>query len=110
MESLVIVFALTFIGISLIWMMYMRSSILKYLEASKRFLDTDISRPLEETEDAIRLFDDTLCVIKEHIDNPKVIEELNTYIGRRNAIVERHNTTAADFSKALSDLNDILEG
>lgn len=110
METFVIVFTLTFTCISLVWMWRMRSSLLKYLEASQKFLKTDITRPLEETEDAIRLFDDTLYVIKEHIDNPKVIEELNTYIERRNAIVERHNTTTADFSRVLSELNDILEG
>lgn len=110
METFVTVFVLTFICISLAWMWRMRSSLLKYLDASQKFLKTDITRPLEETQDAIKLFDDTLCAIKDHIDNPKVIEELNTYIRRRNAIVERHNTTTADFSKTLSDLNDVLEG
>lgn len=110
METFVTVFTLTFICISLVWMWRMRSSLLKYLDASQKFLKTDITRPLEETEDAIKLFDDTLCVIKEHIDNPEVIEELNTYIKRRNAIVERHNTTTDDFSRVLSELNDVLEG
>ena len=109
METFVTVFTLTFICISLVWMWCMRSSLLKYLDASQKFLKTDITRPLEETQDAINLFDDTLCVIKNHIENPEVIEELNTYIKRRNAIVERHNTTTDDFSRVLSELNDVLE-
>ena len=110
METFVTVFVLVFIGISLAWMWRMRSSLLKYLEASQKFLKTDITRPLEETQDAIRLFDDTLSAIKKHVNNSKVIEEFNTYIERRNAIVERHNTTTNDFSRVLSELNDVLEG
>ena len=93
MEAFVTVFVLVFIGISLAWMWRMRSSLLKYLDASQKFLKTDITRPLEETQDAIDLFDDTLRVIKNYIRDPEVIEELNTYIKRRNAIVERHNTS-----------------
>ena len=110
METFVTVFTLTFICISLAWMWYMRSSLLKYLDASQKFLKTDITRPLEETQDAIRLFDDILSVIKKHVDDSKVIEEFNTLIERRNAIVERHNTTTNDFSRVLSELNDVLEG
>ena len=110
MEAFVTVFVLVFIGISLAWMWRMRSSLLKYLYASQKFLKTDITRPLEETQDAIDLFDDTLRVIKNYIRDPEVIEELNTYIKRRNTIVERHNTTTDDFSRVLSELNDVLEG